>query len=294
MQDLLGQRDTKKLLSAAGLAGGIGHQGAACGILVGGSLGLTLASASVHDDHEAITARACMNVDEYVRRFHELAKGSLCSEIIKTDFDNDWEIRKYILTKSLGCVRLASRAAHLLLDIISRTDETPGERCYELNREFDGRNFHCAHSVLMTAADKVETDVRLPAHMLLPLNGGIGYSGSTCAALLGGCMVIGLARGGDTSKGGMFSTLYRMGLTLVYGSKAFNRLDLSPANDALLRCAELAGWFNDRFGSIGCREIAGVDFGEENMGQEFFERDGVSKCAAMAEETAMKAVELAK
>ena len=119
MQDLLGQRDTKKLLSAAGLAGGIGHQGAACGILVGGSLGLTLASASVHDDHEAITARACMNVDEYVRRFHELAKGSLCSEIIKTDFDNDWEIRKYILTKSLGCVRLASRAAHLLLDIIS-------------------------------------------------------------------------------------------------------------------------------------------------------------------------------
>jgi len=294
MQDLLGQRDTQKLKSAAGLAGGIGHQGAACGILVGGSMGLTLASANVHDDHEAITARACMYVSEYGRRFRELAHGSLCSDIIQTDFDDSWQLRKYILTKSLGCVRLASRATHVLMDIVSRGGTMPGEQYYELNREFAERSFHCAHSVLMLAADKVDANIRLPAHMLIPLNGGIGYSGSTCAALLGGCMVIGLMRGGDTSRAGMFSTPRRMGLTLIYGSKAFNRLDLSPANDALLRCAELARWFSTAFGSLRCREIAGVDFGDENLRQGYFERNGILKCAAIAEETSIKAVELAK
>jgi hypothetical protein len=276
------------------LAGGIGHQGAACGILVGGSLGLTLASANVHEDHEAITARACLNVGEYVQRFNGLAKGGFCSEIIRTDFDDDSQLRRYILTKSLGCVRLASRAAHILIDIISRADEMPGEHFYDLNREFSERNFQCAHSVLMLAADKVDANISLPGHMLIPLNGGIGYSGSTCAALLGGCMVIGMARGGDTSQVKMLSTFRRMGLTLVYGSKAFNRLDLSPANDALLRCAELAGWFRETYGSFRCREIADVDFGDDNLCRKFFERNGISKCAAMAEATSMKAVELAQ
>ena len=294
MQDLLGQRDTQKLKSAAGLAGGVGHQGAACGILVGGALGLGLASANVHEGQEAVAARACMYVGEYVRRFGELAKSSLCRDIIQTDFDNEWQLRKYILTKSLGCVRLISRATHILTDIISRQNQVPGDQCYELNREFADKGFHCAHSVLTIAADRLNASLALPPHMLIPLDGGIGYSGSTCAALLGGCIVIGLERGGDTSQSSMLMTFRRMGLTLIYGSAAFNRLNLSPTNDALMRSAKLAEWFKERYHSFGCREIAGVDFGEEVMRGQFFEHGGISTCAAIAEETAEKAIELAR
>ncbi len=294
MQDLLGQRDTRKLKAAAGLAGGVGHKGAACGILVGGSLGLALASANVHDDEETIAARSCRYVDEYVRRFGELAQGALCRDIIHTDFDDERQLRKYILTKSLGCVKLISRATGVLMDIMFRQDETPGERCYRLNREFSEKNFHCAYSVLMLAADRMNSNLTLSPHMLIPLDGGIGYSGSTCAALLGGCLVIGLVRGGDTSQGSMLSTFRRMGLTLVYGSVAFNRLDLSPANDALLRCAKLADWFKAAFHSANCRQIAGVDFADEHQRRTFFEQDGMAKCVAITEETAMKAVELSQ
>jgi hypothetical protein len=294
VQDLLGQRDTRKLKSAAGLAGGVGHKGAACGILVGGSLGLALASANVHEDQETIAARSCMYVSEYVRRFETLAQSGLCRDIIRTDFDDERQLRKYILTKSLGCVKLISRATGVLLDIVSRQGEAPDEHCYELNREFADRDFHCAHSVLMLAAERVDANLTLPPHMLIPLDGGIGYSGSTCAALLGGCMVIGLVRGGDTSQGSMLGTFRRMALTLIQGSAAFNRLDLSPANDALLRCAKLADWFKATFHSVSCREIAGVDFADDHQRGSFFEQDGMGKCVAMIQETTTKAVELSQ
>jgi hypothetical protein len=261
---------------------------------VGGTLGLALASANVDEEQEIIAARACTHVGEYVRRFSEMAHGTLCHEIIQTNFDSDWELRKYILTKSLGCVKLIAGATSVLIDILGRRAQSPSEQCFDLNREFTERRFHCAQSVFLQATDRMTANLTLPPHMLAPLDGGVGYSGSTCAALLGGCMVIGLARGGDTSRAGMLGTVRRMGLTLIHGSAAFNRLDLSPANDALLRCAELAKWFKGTFHSLQCREITGTDFGDEAGKREFFEHDGISRCVEIAEKTAIAAAELAE
>jgi hypothetical protein len=145
----------------------------------------------------------------------------------------------------------------------------------------------------MLASEKLDIHPILPPNMVIPLNGGIGYSGSTCSALLGGCIVIGLRRGGDTSQGGTLAVMRRIVLTLLHGNAAFNRLDLSPANDALLRCAELSKWFGDRFRSRECHEIVKVDFHKENQAQTYFEENIVSKCMMMGEETAVKAAELA-
>lgn len=294
MQDLLGLGDAKKLKSVAGLAGGVGHQGAACGILVGGALALGLASAGTDEDQAAITARGCAYVGEFVRRFMRQSGSALCRDIARTDFDDGWQLRKYILARSRNCVRLASRSAYMLADIIDGADKPPDELYYDLNRKFSDNNFHCAYSVVMLASEELDVNPVFPPNVLIPLNGGIGYSGSTCAALLGGCIVIGLKRGGDTSQAGTHAFLRRLLLTLIQGSAAFNRLDLSPANDALLRCAELCKWFESNFHSHLCREIIRTDFSDSQQARQYFEENIISKCISMAEETAAKAAELTR
>ncbi len=294
MQDLLGLGDVKKLKSVAGLAGGVGHQGAACGILVGGSLALALASAGTDEDQAAITARGCAYVAEFVRRFTKQSGGALCKDIAQTDFDDGWQLRKYILSRSRNCVKVASKSAYMLADIVGEADELPDDRYYDLNRKFSDNNFHCAYSVVMLASEELDMSPVFPPNALIPLNGGIGYTGSTCAALLGGCIVIGLKRGGDTSQTGTLALFRRLLLTLIQGSAAFNRLDLSPANDALLRCGELYKWFESKFHSHLCREITQTDFGDTEQARRYFEDNIISKCISMAEETAAKAAELTR
>ncbi len=279
--------------SIAGLAGGIGHQGAACGILTGGALALSLASADMDEDNEVITARACSYVGEYVRRFMEAAGSTLCIDITRTNFEDDGQLRRYILSKSRACVKLASKSASTMVDIISGGVHA-NDSYHELNRAFSDREFHCAHSVIMLASEELNTSPPFSPHMLIPLNGGIGYSGATCSALLGGCIIIGHLTGGDTSQSGTVSTILRYILTLIQGSSAFNRLDLSPANDALARCAKLSKWFEGTFHSRLCRKLTQVDFSDKRQVQRYFDEDIVSRCIAMARETATKAVELAR
>ena len=107
-------------------------------------------------------------------------------------------------------------------------------------------------------------------------------------------MIIGILKGGDAGKAGAFLTLRRLMLTLLQGNAAFNRLDLSPANDALLRCAELTRRFRAEFHSLQCRKISETDFTDTDSCREFFGQTGIEKCAALAEKTAVMAVELSR
>ena len=90
------------------------------------------------------------------------------------------------------------------------------------------------------------------------------------------------------SKNSIPMTLYRILLAIARGGTAFSRADLSPANDALLRCAELLKWFNGAYGSSLCRELTKIDFDDESQVREYFERGHVSKCSAIAEETGIE------
>ncbi len=292
MQELLGLGDAKKVRAAAGLAGGIGHRGAACGILVGGALVLGLASASTDEEQADIIARGSAYVGEYARRFKKFAGSTLCADITGTNFDDDAHVRRYILKRARNCVKVASSAASEMVDIIDRGAQTSKSH-YALNSGFSGQDFHCAYTTFLRASEQSGANPVLPANMLIPLNGGIGYSGGTCGALLGGCVFIGLQKGGDTSQAGTLSILRRYIVTLIQGAAAFQRLDLSPANDALLRCSALYTWFEGRFHSAACGTLTQTDFHNADQAGRFF-KEGIAKCASMADETAAKAAELAR
>jgi hypothetical protein len=175
-------------------------------------------------------------------------------------------------------------------------DENPPEdtRSAELNALFAEKGFHCAHSTFMKASESLGVEPTLSLNALIALNGGLGYCGSTCGALLGGCMAIGLRRCGDTSENSILRTLRRTVVMIKEGSSAFSRVELSTANDALIRCAELMKWFEDRYGPSLCREIIGIDFNNEAQVREYFEGDKVSKCVSIAEQTGAKAAQLAE
>jgi hypothetical protein len=293
MQDLLGLGDSKRIKAVAGLAGGIGHQGAACGILTGGSLALALVSAQSEEDQAAITARGSTLVNQYVNRFTRISGSALCREITRTDFGIDNEVRRYMLVGARNCVKLASKAAETLVDLIAGADKPGLQKFDELNQKFAQKDFHCAYSVLSHIAEILDNGQLLGPTLLIPLNGGIGYSGSTCAALLGGCMAIGLARGGDASEGGMSAAFKRILLTLLLGTSAYSKLNLSPANDALLRCGELFSWFQNSYGTHLCRGLTRIDFDIETGVDHYF-ADGIERCKTIGAETAEKAAELAR
>jgi hypothetical protein len=294
MQDILGLGDNEKLKAAAGLAGGIGHRGSACGIVTAGTLALGLANPEGAVDPAERAAMSCARTREFLRQFNAESKGTLCRDISGTDFDDDRHVRKYYLTKSQRCIKLASLSAALLVDTVDTTQPPEIERLAKLNSLFSESGFNCAHTTFMGAADRLGIGPALSLPTLVPLNGGIAYSGATCGALLGGCLIIGLEKCGDLRQNSILRSLRRILLTIVQGAAAFNRIDLSPANDALIRCAELSKWFEGEYGPSLCREITGIDFDDEAQAREYFDRDIVSKCASIAKETGAKAAQLAR
>ena len=294
MQDTLGLGDDDKLKAVAGLAGGVGHQGAACGIVVAGAVALGLSDTNAGASQEERAARSCAQTRELLRRFEAESGGVLCGDIAGTDFSDDRQVRKYYLSTSLSCVKLISRTAPMLADMIDDENPPADTRCAKLNALFSERGFHCGHSTFVKASESLGIMPALSLNALIPLNGGLGYGGSTCGALLGGCLMIGLQKCGDTSDNGILRTLYRTVVMIIQGSAAFDRVELSPANDALIRCAQLAKWFEGKYGPSPCREITGIDFDNEAQAREYFERDTVSKCVSIAEETGAKAAQLAQ
>jgi hypothetical protein len=174
------------------------------------------------------------------------------------------------------------------------SDRDVVEKLRELNNKFFEHDYHCAFSVVNQASELMPLTQMLGPNLLIPLNGGIGYSGSTCSALLGGCIAIGLARGGDTSQVGMATSIKRAVMTLLLGASAFTRLDLSPANDALLRCAKLYEWFELKFGATLCKKIIGFEFADTPCGIATPLDETIERCKLLGAATAEKAAELAR
>ncbi len=281
------------VLATAGLGGGIGHHGAVCGSVAGASLFLGFAATGREKEAEYETmARAGARVNDFVHRFLQKQGSMLCGELTDVDFENDHQVRKYMLTGFPVCLRVTQRATSLMVEILEAPQPGPDPHFFELSKRFFEEDFHCALSTVTMMNKGMAIPSQLPRRMLVPLNGGIGYCGSTCSALLGASLMIGLGHGGDTREGGKLGTLRRFGKTLWHGSAAFRDRTVAQEADAILRCSELGDWFLDRYGSHHCGEITGVDFLDKKQADSFFSGSGITRCRELAGETAGKAQEL--
>jgi C_GCAxxG_C_C family probable redox protein len=105
---------------------------------------------------------------------------------------------------------------------------TPVEKAAALQ----GQGFGCAQSVLSAFAPQYGLDEKIALKMASPLGGGVARHGDVCGAVTGALLVLGLARGADTTAGK--EEVYRL-------SQVFLRQ------------------FEARHGTLLCRALIGFD-----------------------------------
>jgi C_GCAxxG_C_C family probable redox protein len=124
--------------------------------------------------------------------------------------------------------------------------------------------FNCAESVLQVFLDKWSKYFRLgvTSSAATAFGGGIGRTGNICGALSGGLIVIGLAVGRTDAKDDEGK------------QKAY-----SAARDLLHR-------FNERWGTVTCRELIQCDLStEEGMSKYREQKLHETKCGPIVRET---------
>lgn len=110
---------------AAGLGGGLGLQGEACGALTGGVLVVGLAHGSDHlverEEKEALYARA----GAFVQRFAEVNGTLRCRDLIGLDVSTEAGLEEY-RSRNLGeerCSGIVSNATLAILELLAEWEQ---------------------------------------------------------------------------------------------------------------------------------------------------------------------------
>ncbi len=119
-----------------------------------------------------------------------------------------------------------------------RTGDETGERARELFLD-DRNTYGCAETTLVVLKEAFGLPDAADSSAALALNGGIAYSGSTCGAVSGAALAVGMLAG-----------------RRIPDHRAAKRV-------ARLVTADLLGAFEAEFGTSACRELIGQDLRTE-------------------------------
>lgn len=122
--------------------------------------------------------------------------------------------------------------------------------------------FNCAQAVFSTVAEVAGLDTGTAARAATAFGGGMARMGSTCGAVTGALMAIGLARGNDLPA------------------------DKESKEKVYVLAREFVERFKARHGSIVCRELLGCDIGTTE-GHERAKEQGLfdSVCSKLVEDS---------
>jgi len=116
--------------------------------------------------------------------------------------------------------------------------EKPWEHCFKYYNSGKTGGFNCSESTLLGLCEAfgVEENEMIPM-IASPFGGGIGREGHICGSLVGGLMFLGIN----------------------FGRKDVNH-ERGPAYDT---ATTLLNKFTEKYGSINCRDITGLDMKDE-------------------------------
>jgi Putative redox-active protein (C_GCAxxG_C_C) len=270
MQTMLDASETEAtwlVLLMAGLPGGIGNTGAECG-------GLTapLVLMGLRHRREQTVDGLPVVVDkghDLLQRFTARCGTTQCREIL-----GDARV-------PLRCVGVVSRAPAMCAQCIAASGQNAiapesREAYREVYAHWQQRRFHCADAVF-AGLDTTGAPDDL-ADAVTAFLGGTVFTGMTCSALTAGVMALGLALGEieDSRR-----RVVRMIATMALGGDAIAD-DVNKFNRVVNLGHDLAGWFQEQFGSTQCRALTGCDFASAEGVHAYIEHDGTSQCARMA------------
>jgi hypothetical protein len=206
LQDMLGRREDRVLKAVTGLEGGVVASGSTCGVLTGGALGLAL----MYDDDlqkKGIAAEAGVMslVGEYIKWFENNYGSSLCRERSGINFYTTGGQLRYLLPgdRAGKCLwHIGGAMKHLCA---YQTKDLPE---WSMGKEqIKNAPIHCAQAVLEGIKNRTGTGDPLLERLSFVFDGGLGYKGGVCGALVGAIAGLNLVLGMNIHDLNYFKTI---------------------------------------------------------------------------------------
>lgn len=191
---MIDRREDRALKAVTGLEGGVVACGSTCGVLTGGSLGLALRYDNALQERGVPAEAAVLSLTgEYVSWFEEKFGSSLCRERSGVDFYTTAGQLRYFLPgdkvgKCLWHIRGAIRHLYTVQE-----KGLPGMNA--ASEKIEGEPIHCARAVLKGIRERTGIGDPLLERLSFVFDGGVGFKGGVCGALVGAVMGLNLLVG---------------------------------------------------------------------------------------------------
>jgi hypothetical protein len=194
------------LKAFTGLEGGIVASGSTCGVVSGGAIGLAL---SHYDEivEKGIPAQAglLVLVGEYIKWFKNCFGTSTCRERSGVDFYTTKGQLRYFFPgdKVSKCLRHIYGSTKYLYSLSKKDLPT-----VQIQINLSGNKpIHCAQKVLNGIKEETGIGDELLEKLSFVFDGGVGYQGGACGALVGAIMGVNLLIGMDVRNMNIYEIL---------------------------------------------------------------------------------------
>lgn len=206
LQDMIGRREDRLLKAITGLEGGVVASGSTCGVVTGGALGLALMYDYVLQE-KGVTAEAGVMslIGDYIKWFEDSYGSSLCRERSCVNF--------YTVTGQLRYILPGDRVGKCLWHIGGAMKHLHGYQKKALpvidmeQKEIQCEPIHCAQSVLKGIRNSTGIGDPLLERLSFIFDGGLGFKGGVCGALVGAIAGLNLLLGMNIRDSNYFKTI---------------------------------------------------------------------------------------
>lgn len=252
---MVGRQENRFLKASTGLEGGVVASGSTCGVVTGGCLGLALMhDRAIQERGIAAEAGVMSLVGEYVRWFENNYGSSSCKGRTGVNFYSPKGQFRYLLPgdkvgKCLWHIRGAMR--HLY--------EVQQKGLPEIKiamKDIQAEPLHCAQAVLRGIRNRTGIGDPLLERLSFVFDGGVGFQGQICGALVGAVMGINVLLGLNIRTTNYFQSLK----AFIIGHINLISEEDSGEPDPFSVGSKIVKRFKKEANSIECRDITGKKF----------------------------------
>ncbi|KQC06335.1 MAG: hypothetical protein APR62_01225 [Smithella sp. SDB] len=276
VQDMIGRREDSVLKAVTGLEGGVVANGSTCGVVTGGSLGLALMYDDVLREKGIVAEAGVMSlIGEYTKWFENNYGSSLCRKRSGVNFYKTGGQLRYLLP--------GDRVGKCLLHIRGAMKHLYGYQKKDLpeleleKKEMRSEPVHCAQTVLKEIRNRTGVGDPLLERLSFIFDGGLGFKGGVCGALVGAVAGINLLLGMNVRDSNYFQTIkaFIVGHVNLLVKKPFG------APEPFCVGKNIIQKFVEKAGSMECSFITGKKFFGWNDFQKHISSS--DKCAGLIE-----------
>jgi Putative redox-active protein (C_GCAxxG_C_C) len=262
--------------AATNFEGGCVGCGSTCGVVSGGVLGIgALLSCLPNNDPRQLEEDIYEVSIAYRQSFERRFGTSVCHERVGVDFGTLGGLLSYLFPghKLLRCIHHIGEALVCLSDEVRQATERKNLPLRFGQAVAGGPSEpHCAYTVFKAVAARSGSPGNAVGWACTGLGGGVALGGAVCGGLLGAILGLGLKYGYDPASmgfGGILRAFVAGHRNLVrHQTLARGPVEELP-QEAFARSRYLADRFEERFGSLNCKEITGRGFASPDELREF-------------------------